>query len=168
MSRSSRALVAVPALAMLAIAAVPPAADAALLAPPTEPPKTDIALDGLAPRIVLDASMRNAFPWVVAEPRIRTTCRDGRAPFPAKVAMLLCEIEHGGRERGDLRRSFAFSGDRVAVPIGGGLPVPLDTRALDPQVVPLPAGVWLLATALGGLAVVRRARRRSAPGAADA
>jgi len=169
MSRSSRALVAVPALAMLAIAALAPAADAALLAPPSEPPNTDIVLDGLVPRISFDGSMQNAFAWLMAEPRIPTACRDGRAPFPAQVAMRLCEVEHGGRERGDLRRSLAFAGDGGAVPIGGGLPVPLDTRALDPQVVPLPAGAWLLATALGGLAAVRRGRRgRPAAAAADA
>ncbi|NBB71970.1 MAG: hypothetical protein GVY33_16860, partial [Alphaproteobacteria bacterium] len=44
------------ALAVLALAAVAPAANAALLAPPSEPPKTDIVLDGLAPRISFDAS----------------------------------------------------------------------------------------------------------------
>ncbi|NBB72040.1 MAG: VPLPA-CTERM sorting domain-containing protein, partial [Alphaproteobacteria bacterium] len=147
----------------------PAAANAALLAPPSEPPKTDIVLDGLAPRISFDASIQNDFQWQMAEPGIPTACRDGRAPFPARVAMRRCEVDHGGRERGDLRRSLAFAGDGVAVPIGGGLPVPVDTRALDPQVVPLPAGVWLLATALGGLAAVRRARKgRPAAATADA
>ena len=146
----------------------PAAADAALLAPPSEPPKTDIVLDGLAPRIMFDPSMENAFPWLMAEPRISTACRDGRAPFPARVAMRWCWIEHGGRERGDLRRLLAFAGEGRAVG-GGGLSVPITTRALDPQVVPLPAGAWLLATALGGLAAVRRARRgRSAAAAVDA
>ncbi len=113
------------------------------------PPSPDVE-----PQVTWDPSVRNEFAWSLAEGGIQTTCRIGRAPFPWKVGRMDCVVRHVNKGRTLKVASFAGG-------VGGGGGVVIGEPRVEfgsPELsqVPLPGGVVLLATALGGLAFWRR------------
>lgn len=135
---------------------------AAPVAPRPTPPSPDIELDELLTGISWDGAVSNDFDWVFANPRIPTACDDVRAPFPAEVAAMACTLQRPGDRRRGLGRTAAFFGEIPGSRPGLGLPdivqasVPPSSQPMP--TVPLPSGIVLLATALGGLAIARRSR----------
>jgi hypothetical protein len=114
-----------------------------------EPPSTDVE-----PQLMWDPSVRNEFRWAFAEGRIPTACRDVRAPFPQKVAGMACAVRHVNKPRTLEVASFAGGGGGGGRLVNGEPLVELGPPELSQ--VPLPGGVVLLATAVGGLAFWRR------------
>lgn len=148
---------------LLAAMTLPTPVRAAVSEVPRLPPSTDLRLDGLSAHVVWDPALDNRFGWRFAQSQIPTACNDVRAGFPARVAMMTCALEDAAAGRAAARRAFAFSGGGSGGGAGGATilsqpiqPVPSD----DLVPIPLPAGVLLFGTALGGLMVARRAARR--------
>jgi hypothetical protein len=146
------------------------AARAAVQEIPRIPPAVGALLGDQDAQIVWDAALKNRFGWRFAQGRIPTACNDVRAGFPTRVAMMRCALDDQFVRGRAVQRTWAFSGagggggGSEGGGSGGGI---LDPRLIRPapsaEVVPtpLPAGVLLLASALGGLVVARWATRRS-------
>jgi hypothetical protein len=123
---------------------------------PVEPASSpDIVLDGLVLEAPFDPSMANDFGWAYANSRIPTACRDVRATFAHKVAMMDCEVRRPGDGRPTFRRALAFAGSS---PGGGASLATIQGRVGDnafsePAPVPLPGAFLFFATALAGLGV---------------
>jgi hypothetical protein len=151
-------------LCCLVVLAFTPAARAAVVDIPRIPPSIDPPRGELRAQIVWDPALENRFGWRFAQGQITTACNDVRAGFPTRVAMMRCALQNEVARRGVVRRTFAFLGDEGRASGGGGVVESTLLRAAPSAEVvptPLPPGVLLLASALGGLVVARRATRRS-------
>ena len=151
------------ALAFVMVVLVHESVAAPVMPGPTPaPPSSDIELDELLTGITWDDALSNEFEWIFADPQISTACDDVRAPFPAKVAAMGCIVKRVGDRRRSLARTSAFFGDVPGGRPGVGLPSivegPVSDTGRPLPTVPLPGGVVLLATALGGLAIARTSR----------
>ena len=170
MPASSRGLAAALVCFLLVLASTT-AARAAVQEIPRNAPAVGALLGDPDARIVWDDALDNRFGWRFAQGRIPTACNDVRAGFPTRVAMMRCAVDAQVVRRRAAQRTWAFSGagggggGSDGGGSGGGI---LDPRLIRPapsaEVVPtpLPAGVLLLASALGGLVVARRATRGGA------
>ena len=149
-------------LCCLVVLASTPATRASVLEIPRMPPSIDALRGELPAHIVWDPALENRFGWRFAQGRITTACNDVRAGFPTRVAMMRCTLQNEVARRGVVRRTFAFLGDEGRAYGGGGM---VESMLIQPAPsaemvpTPLPAGVLLLASALGGLVVARRAAR---------
>jgi hypothetical protein len=132
----------------------------AAAAPVGEPPGSP---SGFGREILWDPALDNEFGWSMAGDRIPTACNDVRAAFPTSVAMMGCEVYRPNAPQRPPSKVAAFFGGGGG---GGGGPATStggsDTPAGDATLVttPLPGGLALLLSGLGGLAIARRSGSR--------